>query len=57
VIQPDPAAPVSTPTPYDAAGFLAAAKAKSESLQWAVLGGTAAFLGIIWVTIWLVAGK
>jgi hypothetical protein len=25
--------------------------------QWAVFGGTAAFLGIIWVAIWLTVGK
>jgi len=55
--QPGPAAPVSTTTLYDAPGFLAAAKTKSESIQWAVFGGTAAFLGAVWVTIWLVTGK
>jgi nicotinate-nucleotide--dimethylbenzimidazole phosphoribosyltransferase len=57
VIQPGSVAPVATPSPYDAAGFLAAARAKSDSIQWAVLGGTAAFLGVVWVTIWLVTGK
>ena len=57
IIRPGPVAPVATPSPYDAARFLAAAGAKSQSIQWAVLGGTAAFLGVVWVTIWLVTGK
>jgi len=56
-IQPGPAAPAAMTSPYDAARFLTAARAKSDSIQWAVLGGTAAFLGVIWVTIWLVTGK
>jgi hypothetical protein len=28
-----------------------------DSLQWAVFGGTAAFLGVIWAAIWLATGK
>jgi hypothetical protein len=28
-----------------------------DALQWAVFGGTAAFLGVIWVAIWFATGK
>jgi hypothetical protein len=28
-----------------------------DHLQWAVFGGAAAFLGVIWVAIWLAVGK
>jgi hypothetical protein len=28
-----------------------------DSVQWAVFGGTAAFLGVIWVAIWFAVGK
>jgi hypothetical protein len=28
-----------------------------DPVQWAVFGGTAAFLGVIWVAIWFAAGK
>jgi hypothetical protein len=28
-----------------------------DSVQWAIFGGTAAFLGVIWVAIWLAVGK
>jgi len=44
-------------SPYGVPGFLAAAKARSESMQWAVFGGTAGFLGVIWVAIWLMTSK
>jgi hypothetical protein len=27
------------------------------SMQWAFFGGTAAFLGVIWVAIWVAVGK
>jgi hypothetical protein len=26
-------------------------------VQWAVFGGTAAFLGVIWAAIWLAVGR
>ena len=68
---PTPAVPVAAPvaavlsqtaapdalSPYGVPGFLAAAKARSESMQWAVFGGTAGFLGVIWVAIWLMTSK
>jgi hypothetical protein len=57
VSQPDPAASVAPPSPYGVPGFMAAAKLRSESIQWAVFGGTAGFLGVIWVAIWLMTGK
>ena len=44
-------------SPYGVPGFLAATKVRSESMQWAVFGGTAGFLGVIWVAIWLMTGK
>jgi serine/threonine-protein kinase len=53
----DPAESVATPSPYAVPGFMAAAKGRSESIQWAVFGGTAGFLGVIWVAIWLMTGK
>jgi hypothetical protein len=28
-----------------------------DTVQWAVFGGTAAFLGVIWAAIWLAVGK
>ncbi len=28
-----------------------------DSVQWAFFGGTAAFLGIVWVAIWFAVGK
>ena len=28
-----------------------------NTMHWFVLGGTAAFLGVIWMAIWLAAGK
>jgi hypothetical protein len=57
VSQPVPAASEPTLLPNAVPGFLAAAKARSESMQWAVFGGTAGFLGVIWVAIWLMTGK
>ena len=41
---------------YDIPVFLASPRAPSESLQWTLFGGTAAFLGAVWTTIWIVAG-
>jgi hypothetical protein len=42
--------------PASMPGFIATRPAP-DSLQWFVFGGTAAFLGVIWVAIWLVVGK
>ena len=65
--RPEPATPVATaftaPMPALAPqpDFIAAVKADvrnpPDAMQWFVFGGTAAFLGVIWVAIWLVAGK
>ncbi len=38
-------------------GLIANIQRAPDSIQWFVFGGTAAFLGVIWVAIWLVAGK
>lgn len=57
VSQPAPAASEPTLSPYSVPRFLAAARVQSESIQWAVFGGTAAFLGVIWTAIWLITGK
>jgi hypothetical protein len=57
VDQPAPAASVETLSPYSVPAFLVSARARSESTQWAVFGGTAAFLGVIWTAIWFITGK
>jgi hypothetical protein len=53
--------PVSVPQPALVAeaipAFITNLRRGPDSVQWAVFGGTAAFLGVIWVVIWLAAGK
>ena len=55
------AAPPSAPTPMPDSGavpaFMASVSQAADSMQWAVFGGTAAFLGVIWMAIWLATGK
>ena len=54
VPQPAPApAPEAGPLPV----FMTTLRRVPDSLQWAVFGGTAAFLGVIWVAIWFATGK
>jgi hypothetical protein len=57
VIQPAEAESEPTLSPFGVPKFLTAARERSESIQWAVFGGTAGFLGVIWVAIWLMTGK
>jgi hypothetical protein len=60
-VAPAPAPVVSAPEPAVdprlLPGFMATVQKAPDSLQWFVFGGTAAFLGVIWVAIWLVVGK
>jgi hypothetical protein len=49
--QPEPV--VVEPIP----AFMTTLRQAPNSLQWAVFGGTAAFLGVIWVAIWFAVGK
>ena len=49
--QPEPV--VVEPVPP----FMTTLRNAPNSLQWAVFGGTAAFLGVIWVAIWFAVGK
>ena len=51
VPQPEPV--VVEPVP----AFMTTLRNAPNSLQWAVFGGTAAFLGVIWVAIWFAVGK
>ena len=37
--------------------FMVNLRKAPDHLQWAVFGGTAAFLGVIWVAIWFAVGK
>src|ERR1017187_7529742 len=46
-------APEAGPIPV----FMTTLRRVPDSLQWAVFGGTAAFLGVIWVAIWFATGK
>jgi hypothetical protein len=48
-----PAVPEVEPAPK----FMTNLRNAPDSLQWAVFGGTAAFLGVIWVAIWFAVGK
>ena len=50
---PEPEPVVVEPMPP----FMTTLRNAPNSLQWAVFGGTAAFLGVIWVAIWFAVGK
>jgi hypothetical protein len=57
-----PPAPAPAPEPEPVAvepmpPFMTTLRNAPNSLQWAVFGGTAAFLGVIWVAIWFAVGK
>jgi hypothetical protein len=56
---PPQGAPTTAPNsdPNLPPGLMAAVRRQPDSMTWFVFGGTAAFLGVIWVAIWLVAGK
>ena len=54
--QPAIAPPVPGLSPYAMPAFIARARRGSESVQWAIFGGTAGFLGVVWVAIWLSTG-
>ncbi|MGD0771985.1 MAG: protein kinase [Candidatus Solibacter sp.] len=59
---PDPfPVPQLAPAPVPEAGplpvFMTTLRRVPDSLQWAVFGGAAAFLGVIWVAIWFATGK
>ena len=55
---PVPIAPAPEPAPASKfPAFLVDLRHAPDSVQWAVFGGTAAFLGIIWAAIWLAVGK
>jgi hypothetical protein len=59
-LPPDPLlVPQRAPVP-EAQGipvFMTNLRRTPDSLQWYVFGGTAAFLGVVWATIWFAAGK
>jgi hypothetical protein len=38
-------------------GFMGSVQRAPDNMHWFVFGGTAAFLCVIWMAIWLVAGK
>ena len=48
--------PALAPAPKFPA-FMIELRHAPDPVQWAVFGGTAAFLGVIWVAIWFAAGK
>ena len=52
--QPVPLAPASEPK-FPA--FMVELRSAPDTVQWAVFGGTAAFLGVIWAAIWFAVGK
>jgi len=52
---PVPLAPTLAPAKFPA--FMVELHHAPDPVQWAVFGGTAAFLGVIWVAIWLAVGK
>jgi hypothetical protein len=57
-----PPAPIPAPQPEPVVvppvpPFMTTLRNAPNSLQWAVFGGTAAFLGVIWVAIWFAVGK
>ena len=56
---PEPAAVLPAPAadPQMMPGFIASVHKAPDPMQWFVFGGTAAFLGVIWVAIWIIAGK
>jgi hypothetical protein len=57
-IPPEPApAPLPVPAPQVVPAFMVNLRKAPDHLQWAVFGGTAAFLGVIWVAIWFAVGK
>jgi hypothetical protein len=55
---PDPVPLVPKPAPESKfPAFMTELRNAPDSVQWAVFGGTAAFLGVIWVAIWLAVGR
>src|ERR1039457_673886 len=59
-LPPDPVPaplPVLAPEAGPIPVFMTTLRRVPDSLQWAVFGGTAAFLGVIWVAIWFATGK
>jgi hypothetical protein len=52
---PVPLAPIPTPTKFPA--FIVELRHAPDSVQWAIFGGTFAFLGVILVAIWVAAAK
>jgi hypothetical protein len=54
---PVPLAPTPTPTPAKFPAFMVELRNAPDSVQWAIFGGTAAFLGVIWAAIWMAVGK
>ena len=42
---------------YNIPAFIAAAKGGITKMHWYIFGGTAVFLGGIWIVIWFAAGK
>ena len=55
---PAPApAPIPQAVPEAMPPFMTRLRRAPDHLQWAVFGGAAAFLGVIWVAIWLAVGK
>ena len=51
------AAPIPQAVPEAMPPFMTRLRRAPDHLQWAVFGGAAAFLGVIWVAIWLAVGK
>jgi hypothetical protein len=57
-IPPAPApAPIPQALPEAMPPFMTRLRRAPDHLAWAVFGGAAAFLGVIWVAIWLAVGK
>jgi hypothetical protein len=58
VLPPEPVpAPPPEPEAKAVTPFMTNLRQAPNSIQWAVFGGTAAFLGVIWVAIWFAVGK
>jgi hypothetical protein len=52
-VQPPPPAPAAEAIP----AFMTDLRYAPNPIQWAVFGGTAAFLGVVWVAIWFAVGR
>jgi hypothetical protein len=50
-------APAPNPSLHAVHSLATRARHGSESMQWAIFGSSAAFLGIVWFAIWLSVGS